>query len=167
MIDLDPQATADLSDEFIGQVVAQFARRDISLPSLNTTAAELRDMVSRPDVGKPVAYKVLCELARDLDQTLSPETMGCLLAETWRLPEPVSVAIGFHHEYQLAQEHAEAAMIANLADQLACWCLHPESRADMSFRELPVITDLGLEPSELGVLFADPGDAREAAAAFA
>jgi HD-like signal output (HDOD) protein len=287
MIDLDPEATADLSDEFMGRLLAQFTRRDVNLPALNTTAAELQDMVARPDadsgevarlvltdqglsshvlrvansaayapvtriesvpqaiarlglramgemavvlmardqlfgplmrksqlvqemwrhaavagvysrrigllrrsgndasvltglladVGQPVAYKVLRELSRELGQELSPETtlylievlhvpMGTLLAEVWRLPEPVSIAIAYHHEYDLAREHAQAAMTANLADKLADWCLHPQTREPTSLRELPVIADLGLEPGELGALFADPDEAREAAAAF-
>lgn len=131
------------------------------------------------DVGQPVAYKLLRELCREMDEPLSPETilylidvlhvpLGALLAETWRLPEQVSVAIEHHHDYANVQgkEHGAAAMVAHLSDQLATWCLHPETREDQDFRELPVIQDLGLQPQDLGLLFADPEEAREAAAAF-
>jgi HD-like signal output (HDOD) protein len=51
--------------------------------------------------------------------SVSHDQIGRLLAAKWLLPEPLEIAIGFHHSPNLAPSHRHYAAIIEAADMLA------------------------------------------------
>ena len=116
------------------------------------------------DIGKPLMLQFLMEVEKDLGIELDREVsdyildevhaeVGAHLARTWALPEALECAIAFHHDYEEATEHVDAARTAYLADRLAHWALKPDERQGQNLRDLPVIAELDLPRDLLGGLF--------------
>ncbi len=130
------------------------------------------------DVGKAV---LLTNLQRDLGQgsVELPELAGVLharhesagarLAAAWKLPDPVAVAVAFHHEPERATVHAPFAAIACLADLLA-HLVDAEEGAELladAVRRHPAVAMLNVYPDQLQSLFVLATKARAAAECLA
>jgi HD-like signal output (HDOD) protein len=91
-------------------------------------------------------------------------SIGAKIAEAWRLPVQVTTAIVFHADYAAAPSCKIDAMIAGLADAFATDLVRShagggavvaEAEArEACLRQLPVVADLNLYPSELDGLLA-------------
>lgn len=129
------------------------------------------------DIGRPILVRLYeeledllgCELGlEELDELMDSlhEEVGCLVIRQWGLPEELESAARFHHAWEDADEHRLVAAVAHLADLLTSWTMDEEPRPDVPLRDLPVVQELGLNPTELGALFTARERIREIAEAF-
>ncbi len=118
------------------------------------------------DIGKPVLVQMCLEVEPMLGQVFDRMTIeavietlhvqvGTMLVQEWGLPRSIEVAVQKHHDYEEVVDHGDAAMVAQLANELAHWAVEPESRRGQNLRDLKVVGALELNRSELGGLFAD------------
>ncbi|MCA8955885.1 MAG: HDOD domain-containing protein [Planctomycetes bacterium] len=121
------------------------------------------------DVGKPIVLDMIGGVERESGTRLVPGELraaldafhcrvGAMLSEAWKLPEPVTEAIRFHHEHQAATDHAQVAAMTCLADLMAHAVL-PNALDDhgideQAVRGAAVIEALNLYSDDLDALFA-------------
>ncbi len=129
------------------------------------------------DIGRPILVRLVEELEAVLGAELSPDKLsglfdplhqevGRLVIRQWGLPVELEAAAMFHHRYEEAQEHRQAAAVAHLADLLAEWTLNDDARDGQTLRNLKVVRELRLDPAELGGLFSARERIKEIAGAF-
>lgn len=117
------------------------------------------------DIGQPVVLQAILELGRAQGTQPQEELLDRLILEfhsevggivlaSWKLPEWMCAAVRFHHEPELAGEHAEFARTAMLADLLAHASEVPDATTDDVLRTHPVLADLDLYDDETDALFA-------------
>jgi putative nucleotidyltransferase with HDIG domain len=121
------------------------------------------------DIGKPLVLDAVTEIERArgtrygqvalgaaMDQFHA--RVGALLSREWALPDQVSEAILFHHDYQEAPRFSEAAMMVNLADHVAHLVLPQTSGPggrkvdEDTVRSLEVVAELNLYADDLDQL---------------
>ncbi len=110
------------------------------------------------DVGRPVLLQEVLDLWPNLENPPNPieitalvdelhATVGAALVKRWSLPQWMSTAIAWHHNYRSAPEHADEVMTTVLADQLAHWSLEDDVDTE-SLKGSLVIGELNLYPEE-------------------
>lgn len=155
-----------------------FAKEIARIKRVNVESAFLCGLLHA--VGKPALLQVVADAEAELETksgyrgTLRGAvfsvldqfhvSIGAKIAEAWRLPVQVTTAIVFHADYAAAPSCKIDAMIAGLADAFATDLVRShagggevvaEAEArEACLRQLPVVADLNLYPSELDGLLA-------------
>lgn len=116
------------------------------------------------DVGRPVLMQLVHELAGPAanahvegEQRVYDHfhaEVGARLLVSWAMPAWMVAAIDSHHAPAQAGEHAEAAWIVALADDLAHWSEQPGAEADKALRAHPALEPLSLYEEDLDALLA-------------
>jgi len=117
------------------------------------------------DIGSAVVLQSTLELWRG--QHVAPDEaqlerliqefhaeVGGIVLTSWKLPDWMCAAVRWHHDPDLAGEHAEYARTAQLADLLAHASETPDELTDDVLRTHPVLADLELYEDETDELFA-------------
>ena len=117
------------------------------------------------DIGAAVVLQSALELWRG--QHVAPDELqldrliqefhaevGGIVLTCWKLPDWMCSAVRWHHDPDLAGEHAEYARTAQLADLLAHASEQPDEFTDNVLRTHPVLADLDLYDEETDALFA-------------
>lgn len=144
-------------------VAAGFYAKEIArLRRRNVEAAFLCGLLH--DIGKPIVLVTLLDLQKqhgvELSISVLEATMeeyhaqvGYSLAKHWKMPDDVAQAILHHHDFAAATEHAEAAMIACLADMLSYLTIVSSVGLDENFvREHEVLEGLNLYAEDIEAL---------------
>ena len=110
------------------------------------------------DVGKPIVLNALYEIQGQVDTALTRPVaealmeefhgeIGELLAESWQLPEWLSVVMRHHHDYSHVEEHRAEAVLGHFSFQLARWAAHDMDNETLL--ALPVVEELALPEKDL------------------
>lgn len=157
-------------------VTAFYAREVARVVRHNVEGAYMCGLLH--DVGRPLVMQALIDLAAAKTEKPVPigildaamvefhAPLGSRLAEHWKLPEWVTEAVLYHHEWRSAGLYAKEAMITRLADLLAHWALD-EALGESDFSsEDPVIEELGLYADDLTRLFGQRNEVIDLADTF-
>jgi HD-like signal output (HDOD) protein len=116
------------------------------------------------DIGAAVVLQAALDLRRgqpapdetQLDRLIQEfhGEVGGIVLTNWKLPDWMCAAARWHHDPEVAGEHAEYARTAQLADLLAHASETPDELTDSVLRTHPVLADLDLYDEETEVLFA-------------
>jgi putative nucleotidyltransferase with HDIG domain len=157
-----------------------FAKEIARIKRVNVESAFLCGLLHA--VGKPALLQVVADAEAELEKKSGYEGalrgaalavldqfhvgIGAKIAEAWRLPVQVTTAIVFHADYAAAPSCKIDAMIAGLADAFATDLVRSRAGGgavageaegaarEARLRELPVVADLNLYPSDLDGLLA-------------
>lgn len=154
---------------FFGKEIARALRR-------NVEGAFLCGLLH--DIGKPVVLAVLADWEQKHKEQLDGQVVEPLLDEyhtvlghalgvRWKLPEQVTSAIRWHHDYASCEVHREPAMVACLADMLAYHAVKGlVSVSEDAIQAHPVVEHLNLYPDQLAGLLARQDDVQKLAEAL-
>lgn len=130
------------------------------------------------DVGKPIVMQAFLDIVRERTSRSIPpvimesamdefhQEVGARMVAAWSLSPWMAEAVRHHHDYALAGEHRDEAMVTCLADELSHWALNEELGPDDFPAELPVVRDLGFYATDLVALLEARGAALEVTEAF-
>ena len=154
-------------------IAAAWAKEIARMRRKNVEAAFLCGLLH--DIGKPVVLQALrslieltgFELADELYDAWVDEfhpAVGAGLLDKWQLPSWMVEAVAYHHEPEQAEQHADEARTACLADLLAHWSLADDDEAAIEgLRNQPVLRSLGMYVDELDELLARKSEVLELA----
>ncbi len=157
-------------------IAGTYAKEIARLRRFNVEGAFMGGLLH--DVGKPIVMTAFLDILAQLTQERVPvrllesamdafhERVGAMLIENWSLPRWVHAAIRHHHDYTQAEDYAEEAATAHLADLLAHWAFDVRTTAEDFDHDLPVLVDLNLYSDQLELLLQRRGDVLEIADAF-
>jgi len=117
------------------------------------------------DVSKPVLLLALADLQAQLQEPIPLPVaiaamdayhtqVGAVLASTWTLPPEVCASMVYHHDYDAAPAHPEAALITCLADRVAYALVQPGSTLE-HLRHDPLWAQLNLYPDDVEALLGE------------
>jgi putative nucleotidyltransferase with HDIG domain len=116
------------------------------------------------DVGRPVLMQLVHELAGPAAGASVPgeqelydryhAEVGARLLVNWQMPDWMIAAIDAHHDPAGAEEHAEAAWIVALADELAHWGERGDAAGAEALRRHAALEPLSLYDEDIEALLA-------------
>lgn len=118
------------------------------------------------DVGKPIILETIGVLEKKRDTRYDDAILyaaldayhcevGALLSDAWSLPEQVTEAVRWHHDFAGAPQFSEAAMTVNLADMIAHLTVPTTHEVtEEEVRDLDVVAELNLYPDDLDEIVA-------------
>lgn len=130
------------------------------------------------DVGKPVVLQAALSIAKargivpnrdELEGLLTTlhSQVGQKLLHAWALPDWMVSAVAHHHHPEHAEEHANEARLAHVADELAHWTLAPDESRTKALLENHSASDLGVYADDLVALMKKRDAVLELAKAYA
>ncbi len=140
---------------------AAFAQEIARLRRWNVEEAFLCGLLH--DAGKPMLWQIVVDVQKELKigaeagfvadiLTEMHSSVGARLVESWKLPERLAETIACHHRPNDAKQTGQAAMMTNVADELAHFAVGPREVTEESIRQHPLLAPLNLYRDELDSL---------------
>jgi putative nucleotidyltransferase with HDIG domain len=157
-------------------VAADFAREIAVQLGKNTEEAFLLGLLH--DVGRPIVLRASIDTLAHRSKEPLPDDLletamdafhaevGARILAAWKLPEPYTVAVEYHHDPAKGAPHEAGARLACCADALSHWALDDSLGSEDFPAAHATIAELGLSSEHVESLRAYRGKALEFAEAL-